>query len=97
MSYEIPQQLNHKEKILFGLTLSQIAWASFFLTILLIIFKLPIPTFTKFFLALFPSTIGILFMFFDFGTWIKRIMSFSKLRTISANNPTMKALIPIKK
>jgi conjugal transfer ATP-binding protein TraC len=97
MSYEIPQQLQHKEKIIFGLTFSQLAWASLFAGILIIIVKLQINSTAKFILALIPSVIGILFIFFDMATWIKRILSFSKLRTITVTSKSMQTLIPIKK
>lgn len=97
MSYEIPQQLQHKEKIIFGLTFTQIAWASLFLIILVIIIKLPISTTAKFILAIIPSFIGILFIFFDMATWIKRFMAFSRLRTITLNQLSMQSLIPVKK
>ncbi|MDP2909182.1 MAG: hypothetical protein Q8N77_05230 [Nanoarchaeota archaeon] len=30
MSYEIPQQLEYQEKVVFGLTFSQLAWAMLF-------------------------------------------------------------------
>jgi len=30
MSYEIPQQLEYREKVVFGLTFSQLAWAMLF-------------------------------------------------------------------
>ena len=97
MSYEIPQQLQHKEKIIFGLTFSQLAWASLFLLILVVIIKLPISATAKFVIALIPSFIGILFIFFDMATWIKRFMAFTKLRTITVNSPAMQTLIPVKK
>ena len=96
MGYEIPQQLQHKEKIMFGLTFSQLAWASLFLLIIVIIIKLPINGTAKFILALIPSFIGVLFIFFDMATWIKRFMIFTKLRTITINSTAMQTLIPIK-
>ena len=61
MSYQIPQQLQYKEKIMFGLTFPQILWASLFILIIVVILKLPLNSTAKFVIALFPSFIGILF------------------------------------
>lgn len=97
MAYEIPQQLQHKEKIIFGMTFTQIAWSSLFLFILLIIFKLNISTIAKFMVASVPAMIGILFVFFDFGRWISYFISFIKFRSATINSVNMKKLVEIKK
>ncbi len=97
MAYEIPQQLQHKEKIIFGLTFTQLAWASLFGFILLVIFKLEISTLAKFMLAFFPVTIGIFFVFFDCDKWIKHFLHFFKFRTATVNSLNMKRLINIKR
>ncbi len=39
MSYEIPQQLKHKEKIVFNLTFSQLGYATIFSIPILLLFK----------------------------------------------------------
>ena len=97
MAYEIPQQLQHKEKIIFGMTFSQIAWSSLFLFILLIVFKLNIPTIAKFTIATIPAMVGILFVFFDFGKWISYFVSFIRFRSATLNSLNMKKLVEIKK
>lgn len=97
MAYEIPQQLQHKEKIVFGLNFSQIAWTLVFGLLVFVIIKLPFDNVTKFILALFPSSIGIMFVFFNAGTWIKNIIHFLKFRSADLNNPRMKSLINISK
>jgi hypothetical protein len=98
MAYEIPQQLQHKEKIIFGLTFSQLAWASLFGTIiLLIITSKTYNMTTKFILAMFPSVLGILFIFFDITKWIKNIYNFLRFRSTSLMTPKMKKLIGISK
>ena len=97
MAYEIPQQLQHKERIMFGLTFSQISWAAFFSFTLLIIFKLNLPLIIRFTLAIIPAMLGILFVFFDFYKWIIYLKSFIKFRSASLNSLNMKNLIEIKK
>ena len=97
MAYEIPQQLQHKEKIIFGLTFSQIMWASLFLFALLIIFRLSISLTSRFIIASIPLTIGILFVFFNFNKWLSYIISFIKFRSATLNSKNMKKLVEIKK
>jgi len=97
VAYEIPQQLQHKEKIIFGLTFSQIMWAVLFGFILLIILKLPLNGAVKFTIALFPSTLAVLFIFFDASSWIKNILNYVKFREARLNSPLMKNLVEIKK
>ncbi len=96
MSYEIPQQLHHKEKIMFGLTFSQLASATLFLSIIIIILKLNIHHIIKYVLAIIPTTLGILFVFFEMDEWIKRFFNYTKLKSIHEESPSMKELIPIK-
>jgi len=97
MAYEIPQQLQHKEKIIFGLTFSQLGWASLFIFILIFIFKLNISLVAKFILASIPGMIGILFIFFDFGSWLKHIAYFFRFRSTKLNDRAMNSLVNIKK
>ncbi len=97
MAYEIPQQLQHKEKILFGLTFSQLAWAALFVTIILIIFTSSGSLTTRFIVAIIPSTIGVLFIFFDLNTWIARLFHFIKFRSANLHSKKMKDLVNISK
>jgi len=97
VAYEIPQQLQHKEKILFGLTFSQLAWALLFGFIILIIFKTDASITMKFILASIPAMIGILFIFFDISKWIKYFFVFIRARRISLESRHMKDIIEIKK
>ena len=80
MGYEIPQKLQHKEKIVFGLTFQQLGWCLLFGFIILIIFKSNIPLLARFILAVIPSFIGVGFVFFNFNKLIKNIISFFKFR-----------------
>ena len=95
--YEIPQQLQHKEKIIFGLTFSQLGWTALFMFILLFIFKLNISLVARFMLASVPAMIGVLFVFFDFATFLSNLFSFMKFRSAKLNDSSMKSLIEINK
>ncbi len=97
MGYEIPQQLQHKEKIIFGLTFAQLGWGALFGFIVLIILTGKGSFTSKFITALFPAILGILFIFFDFSLWIKRITNFIKFRSATLNTQKMGSLINIKK
>jgi hypothetical protein len=95
MSYEIPQQLQHKEKIVFGLTFTQLAWALLFGSITLIILTGKGDITTKFIIALFPATFGVLFVFFDVSSWFRHLVSFFKFRAVSIESDKMKKLLGI--
>jgi len=81
--YEIPQQLEYKEKIIFGLTFSQLAYAfAFFPIAFFFLFKLNASLAVRFFLAMFPVCIGIGFIFFDLGTQLKKWLIWFRLREL---------------
>ena len=80
MSYEIPQQLEYQEKIIFGLTFRQLLYAIIFLPIALaLLFKTPLDFPYRVTLALIPSGLAILFMFTNIPkasvNWIKWLLS----------------------
>ena len=97
MGYEIPQQLQHKEKIIFGLTFQQLAWAVLFGGISLIILTSGGDLSTKFIIALFPAAIGVLFVFFDVSKWLGHLFYFFKFRAVSIDSPKMRRLIGVNK
>lgn len=97
MAYEIPQQLQYKEKIIFGLTFSQIMWLILFGFIILIIAKLPISSVARFTLAIFPSTLAIFFIFFDASKWISNIRNFLKFKSANLDTYKMNKLLEINK
>ncbi len=81
MTYQIPQQLEYKEKILFGLTFKQLAYALVFGIPAIISFKifgLTLGFVSAFFLAAF----GVCFMFFDFDKKMRDYYLFLKSRKI---------------
>ena len=96
MSYEILSQLEYKEKIMFGLTFSQLAYALFFGAIILIIFtKSAFNIYVKGTLALIPSTLAILFMFFDAKQWLINWHHFLSFRKINHRDKKMQKFFNI--
>lgn len=69
--YEIPQQLEYKEKIVFGLTFGQLMYALIFLPIAVMFFRMDAPLPVKVFLTLIPVSWAAGFMFFDLSSKIK--------------------------
>ena len=79
--YEIPQQLEYKEKIVFGLNFKQLAYAfGFFPFIFLLVFKLDASIGMRIFLASYPTALAIGFIFFDFESKLKKWISWYKIR-----------------
>jgi len=97
MAYEIPQQLQHKEKIIFGLTFSQLGWAVLTLFVVLIIFKTNFHFNVQLFLASIPVMIGIAFMFFHLNNGLKYLLHFMRFRTITKFSVLMKKFLEINK
>ena len=88
--YEIPQQLEYKEKIVFGLTFEQIMYALIFLPIAIIFFKMNIPLPTKVFLIFIPVSLAAGFMFFDLFSKIKNWYWWYKFREIKESKKIKK-------
>ncbi len=83
--YEIPQQLEYKEKIVFGLTFEQLAYAFLFFPIaFLILFRLNINLYARVFLAIFPCTLAVGFMFLDFKKHLKDWFIWYRYRIINS-------------
>jgi len=96
MAYEIPQQLQHKEKILFGLTFGQLGWSALFGFIILIIILSGSGT-SRFFFAIFPLIFGILFVFFDLSVWLSHLLRFVRFRHAFLGDQKLKDLVEITK
>lgn len=63
--YEIPQQLEYKEKIVFGLTFRQLAYALGFAVFILLIFQTGVNFYVKFVFSMPFVCLAVGFMFFD--------------------------------
>jgi len=81
--YEIPHQLEYKEKIVFGLTFSQLAYAFlFFPFAFTFFFKINAHLFVRIFLTLIPVSLAVGFMFFDLGKLTKNWYTWFKTRDL---------------
>jgi len=84
--YEIPQQLKYKEKIVFGLTFPQLAYALVFFPIVFsLLFKINAPIEIRIFLASIPGLLAVGFMFFDLFSHLKDWYTWFKLRELKGN------------
>jgi len=90
--YEIPQQLEYKEKIVFGLTFKQLAYALlFFPIIFVLLFKIDAPLTVRIILAIFPVSIAVGFMFFNLSTLVKNWYTWFKLRDLNTKEKLSRA------
>ena len=98
MSYEIPQQLQYEEKIIFGLTFRQLFYAAIFgIPCIIIFFKTKIDIYIKVIIAAPLLGIASLFMFFNFSSYLKNILNWAKFREIKMMDPKMLQFIGIEK
>jgi len=90
MTYEIPSQLEYKERIMFGLTFEQLIYAGTFGTpALFILLKISFNDYIKWTLILALLMFGISFMFFDLKTYLKNWFVFLKQRDITDDSNNM--------
>ncbi|MBL7054875.1 PrgI family protein [Candidatus Woesearchaeota archaeon] len=98
MSYEIPQKLQYEEKIIFGLTFKQIVYALFLILPALIIFlKSSLNFYAKLVIAVLLVGTAFLFMFCDFSSYIKNMLSWFKFREMSLMDSKMINFMGIEK
>jgi len=81
--YEIPQQLEYKEKIIFGLTFQQLIYVLIFFPILfVIIFKINASLSTRICIAIFPALLACGFIFLNFSFHLKNWIIWFKSREV---------------
>ena len=96
MAYEIPQQLEYKEKIMFGLTFKQLAYLFLFApTILFIVFRTDLHIAIKAFLCANLGALAIGFIFLNLDQHIRNWLHWYKSRKIEKPH-RMAKFIPIK-
>ena len=96
MTYQIPQQLEYKEKIMFGLTFRQIIYASIFGLLGILFFRQNLPQAIKIFFIAITALFGTGFMFFDFEKHLREYTAFFKFRKVSKGDPKLAEFIGIK-
>jgi type IV secretory pathway VirB4 component len=88
--YEIPQQLEYKEKIVFGLTFRQLAYALGFAIFILLIFKANINFYSKFVLSMPFVCLAVGFMFFNLEGILKDWIIWYKFRELKSDKQKKK-------
>ncbi len=98
MGYDIPPPLQHKEKILFGLTFVQLAYAfPAFLVIFFLIFKTPFSIYVSGTMSLVVVAVAGFFMFFDGLQRIKNWYNYLKNPKVKVLSKVLKQIVDIKK
>jgi hypothetical protein len=98
MAYEIPQQLQYEEKIIFGLTFKQLIYAIIFgIPALFIFFKTGWNFFIRLGLLVTLVCIGCLFMFFEFSSYMNDFLEWIRFREVWLMQDNMIQFIGIEK
>ncbi len=96
MSYEIPTELQYQERIVFGLTLPQLAWALLFgVPALFLMMKTQLFLPLKIAIVAILTLLSVAFMFLDALGWLKIIVGWWRLREFKAGEPEMKKFLPL--
>lgn len=98
MAYEIPQQLQYEERIIFGLTFKQLVYAlSIGSPALLITFRTKMPFYAKATFLIILMAMACLFMFFNFSAYLLDLYSWLQFREASLMDLRMIKFIGIGK
>jgi len=95
MPYQIPQQLEYKEKIMFGLTFKQLAYASLFGILSLLFFKRIENDYLKYTLITLSSSLGVGFMFLKLGEKIKDYWAFFRFQKEKKGSPKLRKFLEV--
>ncbi|MEI7719447.1 MAG: DUF87 domain-containing protein, partial [archaeon] len=96
MSYQIPQQLQYQEKIMFGMTFKQLSYFFLFALVDVIIFKKFGLNLFGIILMTFISLMGIMFVFFNLEKLIREYLYFFRNRIVLKDTKKMLDLLNIK-
>ena len=96
MTYEIPQSLQYKERVVFNLTIEQFVYAAVAgLLAFLIYAKLPLVLSARIILASIPIAIAVPFMYFDLWNKISDLWGWYRFRQCSMFNPALKKYLQL--
>ena len=96
MSYEIPQQLEYKEKIMFGLTFKQLAYAFLFGGLgLIIFFKTNLNLAAKITIVAILVALAAAFMFFELAAFLKNFRKWLKFRKANKGSAKLEKFIAV--
>lgn len=98
MSYDIPPPLQHKERIIFGLTFIQLAYAfPTLLLIVLIILKTPLPIEVSGIISMLLIALAVFFMFFDGLNKVKNWYNYLRNPEVEVLSEKLKEIVDIQK
>jgi len=98
MTYEIPQQLEYQEKIIFNMTFKQILFSLPFCVAALLLFnKVDATIYVKSVIALIPVILGIPIIFFGFDEKIKHFLMFFTFRRAIRGDNKLEKFIGLQK
>ena len=98
MTYEIPQELQYQEKIIFGLTFQQLMYAVIFSPLAIaLLFKTPFPLYIRISLALIPSGLAGVFMFTSIPKQLKNWIKWLTWQKIDIDHPKMRQFLEVEK
>jgi len=98
MSYDIPPPLQHKEKIIFGLTFSQLAYAlPSALLIFAFVFKTSLPFAISGSISIFIASATSFFMFFDGRNRIRHGWNYLRNPKVKVMDKILKQIVDIQK
>ncbi|MBU4116969.1 MAG: PrgI family protein, partial [Nanoarchaeota archaeon] len=96
MAYQIPQQLEYKERIMFGLTFKQLIYALIFGSLSLLFFRKMNNFHAAVIFGTLSSLTGTAFMFFNLEEMIKNYFIFFKFRNLKKGDEKLKKFIGVK-
>jgi len=96
MAYQIPQKLQYEEKIVFGLSIKQMAYlAAFSAPAAIISLKTDLNIYLKAIISFMMLSLSSLFMFLDTGRYILAFISWIRFREAGLMDKKMKDFIGI--
>ena len=97
MSYEIPQQLEYREKVVFGLTFSQLAWAMLFgLPAVSVFFKSHANIYVKSSIVIVLCVVAVCFMFFNASRFLLDFWAWFRFRKAVSGSPKLEKFVGVK-
>lgn len=96
MAYQIPQQLEYKERIMFGLTFKQLIYALIFGSLSLLFFRKMNNFHAAVIFGTLSSLTGTAFMFLNLEEMIKNYFIFFKFRNLKKGDEKLKKFIGVK-
>ncbi len=82
---------------MFGLTFVQLGWAALFGTLTLMVLTSNLSMDLKLCLAIVPFVVGMMFIFFDLGIWVRNASRYLQFRESRLGTKRMERLVPVKK